>query len=191
MKALKIKNKHNEITTVKELFDKKLKKRSDAIYWSNITIFVVMCLAVFIFIISPLIIWMFGYDFGGPQFYSHFKIALAIGIPVLLISVLYGILVFWELMIKYTNFTYKKHDIYLYMGVEVVVLAIDNKVIACCKDNYFSTPNTTWWVRLEQAEFIRFETIRKHKYELDFNWYTDSSIERDLYFYPEGKGKDD
>mgnify|MGYP004444343453 FL=1 len=176
-KDFNIKDKEGKISTLNSL-GHKLKKRAYTIYWLNMTAFVLLCLGVFLYFVSPAILWVIGHGPGSETFVHHFKKLTIIGIVLVIVTLLYGLLVFWVLLVKCSFLTHQKHNIYLYLGVRVVVLVVDEKVVAYCKYGYFTVPTATWCAKLDHDQMIRFELKGKNKYSLDINWYSESTYER-------------
>ena len=177
-RELSINDKNQEINSLNELLGKKLARRSYTIYWFNLIIFIILCASCLLFFISPVIIWMCGLQFGTEPYTRAFKIALAVGLPTLLITALYDGLVFWVFMVKCCRLEHAGHKIHLYLGVRIVVLCVDERIVAYCKYGYFTVPTATWCAELDDGEMIRFQLQGKNKYELDINWYSDSTFQR-------------
>ena len=177
-RELSINYKNQEINSINELIGKKLARRSYTIYWFNLIIFIILCASCLLFFISPIIIWMCGLQFGSTEYTNALKIALAVGLPTLLITGLYDGLVFWVFMVKCCHLEHEGHKIHLYLGVRIVVLCVDERIVAYCKYGYFTVPTATWCAELDDGEMIRFQLQGKNKYELDINWYSDSTFQR-------------
>ena len=160
-----------------EAIGKKLYKTSAAIYWTNIVVFVLLCIGTFLFAVSPLLYWIFGGK-GGEAQAKFFKTVVAIGIPFTVVTALYGGLVFWVLMTRVRQFYQNNHRVFVYMGVTTTIVCIDDKIMTYIKNGYLMDPNVTCFFKIDKDEICRFSMPGKYKFSIDFNWYSQKSYER-------------
>ena len=177
-KEFAINDKNGEINTLNDLIGKKLNRRAYTIYWVNMAVAIILCLASLLFILSPILIWIYGHSFGSSEYIHALKIALIVGLPTLVITALYLGLVFWVLMVKCAHLEHDGHKIHLYLGVRSIVLCVDERIIAYCKYGWFTVPTASWCAELDDTQMIRFQLQVKNKYQLDINWYSESTYER-------------
>lgn len=177
-KDFAVNDKKEKITSLNDLLGKKLNKRAYVIYWLNMITFIILCLGVFLFIISPAILWIIGHGPGTETFSHKFKIITVIGLVFVVAAALYGGLVFWVLQVKCIHLNHDEHKIHLYLGARIIILCVDERIVAYCKYGWFTVPPASWCARLDDDQMIRFQVTKKNEYTLDINWYTESSYER-------------
>ena len=162
---------------VNKAIGKKLYKRAAAIYWSNVVFFVLLCIGAFIFVVAPLFLWLFGYKVNESNT-NWYKLIVTIGLPWTVVTALYGGLVFWVLMTKVRQFSEANHRIFIYMGVLVTIVCVDDKIITYIKNGYMMDPTCTCYFKLGKNEICRFRQKAKYDFKIDFNWYTSKTYER-------------
>ena len=165
----------NQTKKINEVIGKKLYKRAATIYWLNIVIFVILCIPTFLFFVSPLIIWLAGIKFEHKDFVEALKTAMIIGLPVTIVTALYGGLIFWALMTKVRKFSQNNHRIFVYMGITSLLLCIDDHIVTEIKNGYLMDPNLTYNINLGKGEICQFKLIKKFKFEITFGWTSDKT----------------
>ena len=171
-------DKKGEVNSLNELIGKKLNKRAYVIYWLNMAAFVFLCFGVFLYIVSPAILWIAGQGPGSSEFNDKFKTITIIGVCFIVAAALYGGLVFWVLLVKCIHITHDGHKIHLYLGARIIILCVDDRIVAYCKYGWFTVPPASWCADLGNDQMLHFAVKKKNEYDLDINWYTESSYER-------------
>ena len=177
-KDFAVNDKKGEINSINELLGKKLNTRAYVTYWLNMVTFIILCLGVFLFLVSPAIMWILGHGPGTETFSQKFKIVVVIGLVFVVAAALYGGLVFWVLLVKCIHLNHDGHKIHLYLGARIIVLCVDERIVAYCKYGWFTVPPASWCAKLDEDQMIRFQIFKKNEYTLDVNWYTESSYEK-------------
>ena len=146
---------------------KYLRKRAITILVINIIIFVLLCVVVFGVIIAPIIGWIYGLN--NTQTWQQYIIdVMWIGVPALVVTALYGGLLFWVLLVKFVHFEHKGHRVDLDLGVKSIVLCVDEKVIAYVSHGFYSCPSAVWHTKIGD-EHLKFEIFKKNSYKIEIN----------------------
>ena len=145
---------------INKAIGKQLYKRSAIIYWTNMAIFVLLCIGEFLFVVAPLLLWLFGYQpkANGTNYY---KVIVAIGIPWTIVAALYGGLVFWVLMTRVRQFSESNHNIFVYMGVLITIICVDDKIMTYIKNGYLMDPSCTCYFKKGEDEICSIKNIWK------------------------------
>ena len=85
-KDFAITDKKGEVNSVNELIGKKLNRRAYTIYWINMVIFIILCAGVFMFLISPIVLWILGHGPGSTTFTDKFKKVTIFGICFVVVA---------------------------------------------------------------------------------------------------------
>ena len=148
-KDFAITDKDGKINSISDLIGKRLNKRAYIIYWLNMVFFILLCSVVFLFLISPAILWIMGSGPGTETFNDKFKPIAIAGIVFVVATALYGGLVFWVLLVKCAHLNHEGHKIHLYLGVRVVILCVDDRIVSYCKYGWFTVPSASWCAKLD------------------------------------------
>ena len=165
----------------KELNDdlkKKLYKNANTIYWTNVAVFVVLCISVALFCLAPLIFWLVGLHDDNERLKNAYKTLVAYGVPCVCVTALYGGLVFWLLLPRIRIFEQNGHKVFIYMGVTTTILSIDNKIVTYVKCGYLMDPTATAYIRLPKGEICKYEQTKKFGFHIDFNWHNVNKHEK-------------
>lgn len=132
----------------------------------NIGIFSLLCLAVFIIIILPIIQWL--YFLREKPLADYFLKLWFVGIPTLAVTALYGSVLFWPLLMKYNHIRYNNHDIDIYIGVKKIIVCVDKKIVSYATRGFYSSPEFTWYIQIGD-EYTTIEVIKKNQYRIYLN----------------------
>lgn len=162
---------------INQAIGKKLYKRAATIYWCNMVGFILLCIGEFAFAVAPLLLWLFGYKVAQ-EGTNYYKLIVLIGIPWTIVTALYGGLVFWVLMTRVRQFSESNHNVFVYMGVLVTIVCVDDKIMTYIRNGYLMDPSVTCYFKLGKDEICRFQQIKKYSFQIDFNWFTSKTYER-------------
>ena len=152
--------------------NKKFRRTSLTIFIINIVIFAILCAMVFVIIFLPILMWLYSkndtitYD----DFWTYLTTCVLVGGPVIVVTALYGGLLFWVLLIRCVHFEHEGHTIDIYLGAKTIAFAVDNKLVGYAQHGIYYVPHVVWYTKIEETG-IKFEVFKKNDYKLELNFY--------------------
>ena len=152
--------------------NKKFRKTIKGIFIANIVIFAFLCLIIFIIVFLPFIVWLYSQNatLDTGTVLNYLTTCVLIGGPVIIVTSLYGGLLFWVLLVRCIRFEHNGHKIDLYLGVKKIAFAVDGKLVGCAHHGIYSVPHVVWYAKVGD-EGVKLEVFKKNEYKIEINWY--------------------
>ena len=152
--------------------NKKFKKNAMTIFGINVAIFAILCTIVFVIVFLPLIMWLYS-ESGNitfNDFLSYLTVCVLVGGPVIVVTALYGGLLFWILLVRFVHFEHQGHKIDIYLGVKKIAFAVDGKMVGYAQHGVYSVPHVVWITEVDKCG-IKLEVFKKNDYKLEINYF--------------------